>query len=48
LAFSSVFAAFQKIAKMSGNSSVQEKENLIFKMLQDGECDEAKYIVRWL
>ena len=33
---------------MSGNNSVQEKENLISKMLQEGESDEAKYIVRWL
>jgi DNA ligase-1 len=33
---------------MSGNSSVQEKENLIFKMLQEAESEEAKYIVRWL
>jgi len=33
---------------MFGNSSVQEKENLIFKMLQEAESEEAKFIVRWL
>ena len=48
LTFDQVFASFQKIARMSGNSSVQEKENLIFKMLQESESEEAKYIVRWL
>lgn len=37
-----------KIAKMSGNSSVADKENTIVKVLQDASNDEAKYIVRWL
>jgi DNA ligase-1 len=37
-----------KIANTSGNSSVQEKENTIVRLLQDGDNDEAKYIVRWL
>jgi DNA ligase 1 len=27
---------------------VQEKENTIVKLLQDGDNEEAKYIIRWL
>mmetsp|Transcript_57697 Transcript_57697/g.79204 ORF Transcript_57697/g.79204 Transcript_57697/m.79204 type:complete len:127 (-) Transcript_57697:389-769(-) len=48
LTFSHVFDTFMKIAKMSGNSSVADKENTIIKILQDASNDEAKYIVRWL
>lgn len=48
LTFSHVFNSFTKIANMSGNSSMQERENTIVRMLQDGDKDEAKYIVRWL
>jgi DNA ligase 1 len=48
LSFSHVFESFRKIAKISGNSSVYEKEMTIVKLLQDGDNNEAKYIVRWL
>jgi DNA ligase-1 len=48
LTFVQVFSAFLKIAKTSGNSSVQEKENTIVQLLQNGDNEEAKYIVRWL
>ena len=37
-----------KISEMSGNSSVQEKEQAIVKLCQQAENTEAKFIVRWL
>ena len=33
---------------MSGNSSVQEKEQAIVKLCQEADNTEAKFIVRWL
>mmetsp|Transcript_25819 Transcript_25819/g.34527 ORF Transcript_25819/g.34527 Transcript_25819/m.34527 type:complete len:103 (+) Transcript_25819:1024-1332(+) len=33
---------------MSGNSSVQEKENAILALCQDADNNEAKFIVRWM
>lgn len=48
LLFKDLFATFKKISTMSGNSSVQEKENTIVKLLQEAENIEAKFIVRWL
>jgi hypothetical protein len=33
---------------MSGNNSVEEKENAIVQLLQNGDNEEAKFIVRWL
>lgn len=33
---------------MSGNNSVQERENCIVKLCQDADNNEAKFIVRWL
>ena len=33
---------------MSGNSSVQEKENAIVRLCQEADNNEAKFIIRWL
>lgn len=48
LLFREVFGRFHKIAEMSGNASMLEKENTIVKMCQDADNNEAKFIVRWL
>lgn len=48
LIFKTVFEAFKKIARTSGNSSQTEKENTIVKLLHDASNEESKYIVRWL
>lgn len=48
LTFQDIFTTFKRISNMSGNSSVQEKENTIVKLLQDADNTEAKFIVRWL
>jgi len=48
LNFKTVFEAFKKISKTSGNSSQSEKENTIVKLLHDASNEESKYIVRWL
>lgn len=48
LCFKDVFSTFQRISKMSGNASMQEKETTIVKLLQDSDNTEAKFIVRWL
>ena len=48
LTFNHVFTSFLKIGNLSGNSSVQDKENIIVKLLMDGDNEEAKYIIRWL
>lgn len=43
-----MFGKFRRISEMSGNSSMQEKEQTIVKMCQDADNNEAKFIVRWL
>lgn len=48
LSFEQVFSTFEKISKMSGNSSVATKEAAMLKLIQDAENNEAKFIVRWL
>ena len=46
--FEHVFNTFLRISNMSGNSSVNEKEQTIVKLIQDSGNNEAKFIVRWL
>ena len=48
LLFKDVFGAFKRISELSGNSSVQEKENSIVRLCQEADNNEAKFIIRWL
>lgn len=48
LTFNHVFQEFRRVAKTSGDKSATVKENIIVKLIQDSQNDEAKYIVRFL
>jgi len=48
LTFDQVWSTFHKLSGISGNNSVNQKEEIIVKICQEGTNMDAKYIIRWL